>query len=126
MFLADTNVFLEILLEQDKSERCKAFIRNNIGNICISDFSLHSIGVIAFRTKKPGLFTEFSKDILPGLDLVSLPIDDYKDLETKSTDLNLDFDDIYQYLTAQSHHLTLVTLDKDFKKSSGVTNIHLL
>ena len=33
MFLVDTNIFLEILLEQDKKESCKKFLINNIGNL---------------------------------------------------------------------------------------------
>jgi predicted nucleic acid-binding protein len=43
-FLFDTNIFLEILLGQEKKETCKELLNNNIGNIFISDFSLHSIG----------------------------------------------------------------------------------
>ena len=49
MYLVDTNIFLEILLKQNKSESCKAFLDKNIGAISISDFTLHSIGVILFR-----------------------------------------------------------------------------
>ena len=42
MFLVDTNIFLEILLGQDKKEDCKRFLNNNIENLNITDFSLHS------------------------------------------------------------------------------------
>jgi predicted nucleic acid-binding protein len=49
MYLADTNIFLEILLKQDKSVICKAFLYKNIDSIHISDFTLHSIGVILFK-----------------------------------------------------------------------------
>ena len=52
MFLVDTNVFLEILLMQDKKESCKKFLDNNIGNLNFTDFSLYSIGVILFRYGK--------------------------------------------------------------------------
>jgi len=45
-YLLDTNIFLEILLGQDKKEVCKKFLETHIGEIFISDFSLHSIGVI--------------------------------------------------------------------------------
>ena len=30
--------------------------------------------------------------------------------------MNLDFDDAYQYLVAKHYELTLVTMDRDFKK----------
>jgi len=49
MFLIDTNIFLEILLEQEKKEDCKKFLNDHIGNLHITDFSLHSIGVILFK-----------------------------------------------------------------------------
>lgn len=43
MFLIDTNIFLEILLAQNKKEICKDFLNFNIGKLYITDFSLHSI-----------------------------------------------------------------------------------
>ena len=51
-FLFDTNIFLEILLDQEKKEDCKKLLNENIGNIYLSDFSLHSIGVILLKKKK--------------------------------------------------------------------------
>lgn len=48
MFLIDTNIFLEILLNQDKTLICKDFLNKNIKNLNISDFSLLSIGVNTF------------------------------------------------------------------------------
>jgi len=59
MFLVDTNVFLEIVLRQDKKEDCKRFLDNNIGNLNITDFSLHSLGVIFFRYGKEEIFQKF-------------------------------------------------------------------
>jgi len=51
--LVDTNIFLEILLGQPNKERCKEFLQENSGQCSLSDFSLHSIGVIAFRGRRP-------------------------------------------------------------------------
>jgi predicted nucleic acid-binding protein len=62
MFLVDTNIFLEILLTQDKKAICKKFLDKNIGNLHITDFSLHSIGVILFRYN-PTLRTQFPTKI---------------------------------------------------------------
>ena len=72
MFLVDTNVFLEILLGQEKKETCKQFLDNNIGNLNISDFSLHSIGVILFRYNKEDVFQRFIQDVMPQVRLLSL------------------------------------------------------
>lgn len=48
MYLIDTSVFLEVLLTQDKKEKCKKFLSDNLEELNISDFSLHSIGIILF------------------------------------------------------------------------------
>jgi len=56
MFLADTNVFLEILLDQDKGEKCKRFLNKHIQDIFITDFSLHSIGVILLRQEQGEIY----------------------------------------------------------------------
>ncbi|MBX2964119.1 MAG: hypothetical protein KF687_16530 [Cyclobacteriaceae bacterium] len=45
-YLADTNIFLEILLGQQNSSLCKEFLTDIKNEIFISDFSLHTIGVI--------------------------------------------------------------------------------
>jgi uncharacterized protein len=120
MYLADTNIFLEILLRQEKSDVCKSFLKENLADICLSDFSLHSLGVVTFRQGKPGLFMEFAQDMLPHLQLLSLPTSDYIQLPVSSGELKLDFDDVYQYRLAKAYNLTLVTLDRDFRFVSDI------
>lgn len=56
MYLADTNVFLEILLAQDNSDKCRTFLEGNWAETFVSDFSLHSIGVILFKAGRGDLF----------------------------------------------------------------------
>lgn len=80
MFLVNTNIFLEILLQQSKSQVCKDFLDNNIGNLHISDYSLHSIGVLLFKQNKESLFLKFLRDTLPKTHLVSLPKNQYEDV----------------------------------------------
>ena len=111
--LIDSNIFLEILLEQEQRALCKQFITDNLADICISDFTLHSIAVVTFR--KANLFTQFTQDMLPHLDVLTLPKSDYAQMNTVAQSLNLDFDDAYQYSIAKCYNLQLVTLDKDFK-----------
>ena len=46
MYLLDTNIFLEILLQREKSKAAKhLFIENHSTDLFLTDFSLHSIGV---------------------------------------------------------------------------------
>jgi len=124
-FLVDTNVFLEILLSQDKKEQCKMFLNNNIGILNITDFSFHSIGVIMFRYAKEDIFQKFVEDVIPNIQLISLPIKLYMEVINAKINLNLDFDDAYQYSTAKYYELTVVTMDKDFKKIKDVDILFL-
>jgi len=124
MFLVDTNIFLEILLEQDKKEDCMRFLENNIGNLNITDFSLHSIGVVLFKYGKEEIFENFVNDVIPNVKLLSLPMDLYGEVVNARKSLNLDFDDAYQYSLAKYYGLKIVTMDKDFDKIKDVEILH--
>jgi predicted nucleic acid-binding protein len=125
MFLVDTNIFLEVLLTQDKEEDCKEFLDKNIGNLHMTDFSLHSIGVITFRYNKEDLFGKFVEDVLPTTMLLSLPMEFYGGIVNSKKDLNLDFDDAYQYYVARYYGLKIVTMDKDFEKIKDIDILFL-
>ncbi len=126
MFLFDTNIFLEILLSQEKSGVCKSALTDNIGNICISDFSLHSIGVILFRYKKENVFNNFVSDILPKIDIVSLSSESYSRLSAYKDKYNMDFDDSYQCKVAEEKDLTITTMDRDFEHVEGEVKINFI
>ncbi len=64
MFLIDTNIFLEVLLGQENKEACKEFLDTNVGNQYISDFSIHSIGIILFKNDKENTFRTFLDDVI--------------------------------------------------------------
>src|SRR5437667_433564 len=70
--LVDTNIFLEILLDQPARPKCEAFLDNNEDAAGISDFSLHSLGVLLFRKNRAELFRRFVSDILPELSVLTL------------------------------------------------------
>ena len=108
MYLFDTNIFLEIMLSQEKSGDCKKALIDNIDGLFISDFSLHSIGVILFRHKKEKVFNNFVADILPKIDIVSLSRESYGKLSEFKNEYNLDFDDAYQCRVAEERGLTIL------------------
>jgi uncharacterized protein len=118
-YLADTNIFLEVLLNQSKAETCKDFLQSSTGNIFISDFSLHSIGVILFRKNKVDLFKQFTRDIQNGLSVKTLSIDNYSIIADYNNLYTLDFDDAYQLGVASEFELTIKTLDRDFERVSN-------
>ena len=123
MYLIDTNIFLEILLTQEKQDACRKFLEENVGSLFISDFSLHSIGVILFRNNREEVFKKFLKDIIPNLEITTLPKTSYEDLAEIKKKLGLDFDDAYQYQVARKRNLKIVTMDKDFKKIGNKADI---
>jgi predicted nucleic acid-binding protein len=116
MFLADTNIFLEVLLAGNKADTCKAFLDQNPGKIHLSDFSLHSIGVILFRQRKELVFKAFFEDVSINTRILSLAKESYLKLPEIKQRFNLDFDDAYQFQVAEDHKLAIATMDKDFNR----------
>lgn len=115
--MVDTNVWLERLLDQEKSEITSNFFDSvSTEQILISDFSLHSICVILFRFKKLDILKKFLTDLfLNGqIEQVNLNTIDLFDVITNSTNFKLDFDDSYQLTLSQKFDLTIVTFDSDF------------
>ena len=116
-YLVDTNVWLERLLDQEKSKVASRFfdlIPTNL--LFVSDFSIHSIGVILSRLKNFYIFEKFVKDLFINgrIELLSLDSSDLLDVIQNIQKFNLDFDDSYQFSVAQNYDLTIVTFDKDF------------
>ena len=63
--LIDTNIFLEVLLEQARATDARELLaKTDQHNFLISDFSLHSIGVILLRRNKPDAFRSFVSDMV--------------------------------------------------------------
>lgn len=122
MYLIDTNIFLEILLTHEKRDACKKFLEANVGSLYISDFSLHSIGVILFRNNREDIFQKFINDIIPNVEIITLPKKSYEGLVEIKRKLGLDFDDAYQYKVAKERNLKIVTMDKDFEKIGDDAN----
>jgi uncharacterized protein len=120
-FLVDTNIWLERLLDQEKSQEVKEFLEVVPADcIMISDFTLHSIGVILFKLKKFSLFNEIINDLFVqgGIQVLSLNPFDQLDLAELNKKFKLDFDDAYQLSRAEKYTLNLVSFDKDFKKTT--------
>jgi predicted nucleic acid-binding protein len=116
VYLVDTNVFLEGLLEQEKVETVRSFFqKTTLEEIFISDLSLHSIGIILFKLQKHKLFDSFLEDlVIDGIIVLSLKSHELKRLGTVSQEFRLDFDDAYQYAVAEKYDYTLVSFDSDF------------
>ena len=125
-YLVDTNIFLEILLDQAGCKKCEAFLQGEKGAAWISDFTLHSIGVLLFRQKRPELFDRFAADTLPQFSILSLSDAGYLQLVGAHTRHGLDFDDAYQFLVARENRLAVATQDKDFQRVRNLVDVRLL
>lgn len=82
----------------------------------LTDFSLHSIGVILFRLGHQETYNQFVKDVLldGSTHLVTVPPTSTDEIANVAKKFNLDFDDAYQYVSAVRHNLIVVSLDSDF------------
>jgi uncharacterized protein len=116
-YLVDTNVWLERLLDQEKSDIAQKFFDSiSPVNIFVSDFAIHSIGIILSKLNKLDFLSRFIDDLFINgqIEQLSLDTSDLMNVVANIKRFKLDFDDSYQYTVAQKYDLTIVTFDKDF------------
>jgi hypothetical protein len=107
-------------LNREKSDEAKKLLENSEKfEFFLSDFSLHSIGILFFQAKKHHIFYQFLKDMISSeiLHVVSLSYEDMGNVIEVSTRFNLDFDDSYQYVVAEKYSLTIISFDSDFDRT---------
>lgn len=120
MYLVDTNIWLERLLGQAKSDEAGQFLDQTPTNqLFITDFAFHSIGVILTRLKRKAALLDFVQDVFVqgAVTLVSLKPDDTQNVVEAADKYNLDFDDAYQYVAAEKNGLVIVSFDGDLDKT---------
>lgn len=118
--LIDTNIVLEVILEQAKAEEAQALlVKTEEHEFFISDYSLHSIGLFLFRRKQHHIFQEFVDDMMfqAGMMVASLSVEDMVSVIEAAQRFTLDFDDAYQYAVAEKYELTIVSFDADFDRT---------
>lgn len=125
-YLLDTNIFLEILLDQDKSEECKKLIEKMLEkriSLYISDFSFFSIAIRMSKEKKVKEFLEFKKELIDSgyIKIARLePSEEFDEAELSLALERFSFDDAYQYLLCKVKAMELITLDSDFQNVEDV------
>jgi len=120
MYLVDTNVWLERLLEQARAEEVAQFLdRIPSERLFITDFAFHSIGVILTRLHRAEALLRFVQDafIDGAVTLIHLRPEDTQRMLDVIEQFKLDFDDAYQYVAAEKYNLTLVSFDGDFDRT---------
>lgn len=117
MYLVDTNVWLERLLDQTRSEEVGYFLDHTPSErLFITDFTFHSIGVVLSKLNQMEALLRFVHDAFVdgAIGLIHLEPGDTERLVRVVEQFNLDFDDAYQYVTAEKYDLALVSFDSDF------------
>jgi uncharacterized protein len=120
MFLVDTNIFLEVLLAQDKKDQCETFlslIKKGKKTGIVTDFTVHSIIVIMGnldRLKELRIFL-LSLTAYKGLKIHHTTIADEMNAAEIALKHKLDMDDAIQYSAALSLGVeAIVSFDKHF------------
>ncbi len=114
--LLDTNVFLEAIHNQPQALSARLLLNDKRHELYLSIFSLHSIGVNLMRKRRAQRWRRFLREmVLSGqVQTLTLPAINLMRIPVMAQQYSLDFDDAYQYLTAEHFLLTLVSFDKDF------------
>ena len=118
--LVDANIFLEVILDRKRADKARSILAaTDRHELFISDFSLHSIGVILFRLKRHELFQRFISDMILGAGTIVLPLsaENMLDMADVARTFSLDSDDAYQYVVAQDYQLTTVSFGSDLDRT---------
>ncbi len=120
MFLLDTNIWLELLLNQERADEVRKLLEaREAPDLAITEFSLYSIGLILTRLKKDGAFANFLAETVEGFGVVVIRLDiaGLNEVLAVRRKFQLDFDDAYQYAAAAQYGLTLLSFDHDFDRT---------
>jgi predicted nucleic acid-binding protein len=120
MYLLDSNILLELLLDQEKADDVQRLLLSvTPRNLYLTEFSLYSIGIILIRQKKHAVFVSIVQVLIENatINLLRLLPDDMRQLADHAERFNLDFD-AYQYTAAEKYGLTIVSFDSDFDRTT--------
>ena len=120
MYLIDTNIWLERLLDQERSQEVGDFLNKvTTDNIKITDFAFHSICVILDNLGEREALNRFVDDLFlqSEVNLISLPPALIDEILEAANQFNLDFDDAYQYVAASRYDFQIISFDTDFDRT---------
>ncbi len=120
MYLLDTNIWLERLLGQEQSAAVGKLLDHiPLDQVLMTDFTLHSLGVILHRLRRHAVFVAFVQDVLldGGVALIGLPPPAMADVVAAMEEFDLDFDDGYQYVVASRENAELISFDAHFDRT---------
>jgi predicted nucleic acid-binding protein len=121
MYLVDTNVWLERLLGQAKSDEVGQFLDQIPSNqLSITDFAFHSLCIILTRLERKQVLLDFVQDVFinGAVAIIGVKPKEMQGLVEIMDRFNLDFDDAYQYVSAEQNNLVVVSFDSDLSNTT--------
>lgn len=119
-YLLDTNIWLERLLDQTHSDEVgRLLTKLPSDQMALSDFTLHSIGVILGRLGSAEVLVSFVEDLFinGAVRLVTVPLVLMERVASAMKEFGLDFDDAYQYVAAEQVDARIISYDRDFDRT---------
>lgn len=117
MYLLDTNIWLEVLLEQEKENQVHEFLSQTESSyLNITDFTIFSIGIILSKLEEFEILDKFYRDVVyhSAVNIIRLTSPEILKLIDIQEKYGLDFDDSYQYVSAKENDLQFISFDDDF------------
>src|SRR3972149_9141095 len=111
MYLVDTNVWLERLLDQERAEDIRRFLDETPSErLFITDFAFHPIGVVMSKLNRMEALLRFVQDAFMdgAVALVHLKPEETQRIASVIKHFNLDFDDGYPYLGGGENDLSTI------------------
>ncbi len=121
MYLLDTNIILEFLLDRARADEVERLLLGmEAEQLYLSDFTLHSLGVILLRFGAQHAFLRVVEDLLlmGGIRLIRLDVAEMPTVAQIAQQFHLDFDDAYQYALAERYDLIILSFDHDFDRTA--------
>lgn len=119
MYLIDTNVWFELLLEGEHSQTIDRLLRKAPSDqYALTDISWMAISAVFVRYKKEDALRKFIMDVFVDgkVSLIRLEPHDFKQVYREIAQSNLAFDEAYQYIAAEKYRLTFVSINPNYDR----------
>lgn len=117
VFLIDTNIFVELMLDQEKAADCMILLEKvSDGSLeaVVTRFSIHSVEVILDRSDSISRFLR-NIESSAGLSVYETNSSDELEVANIQDKINLDFDDALQYYVSKKIGVDfIVSFDRHF------------
>lgn len=120
MFLIDTNCWMQLARQRSEADQVRGLIAGvPRQSLLVTDFSVHSLGVIFIRFGMIADYEAFLNQASIGVEVrvVGVPLEKLARVVELCMQYKLNFDDAFHYAAAELHGLKLVSLDADFDRT---------